>query len=205
MKKQIVFYSILLVACSIVILTFVTSKTYVQLAIASLLYPPLAYFAFKYYPRKTQKIFIDKNNPEATPIIEETDDHIGDIDKRTFLKMIGAAGFSLLIFSIFTKRFESLFMGNDIQSNTSSTNGNSVNSVDPAERQPTDGYQISEIDEETDVYIGYTNKYGAWFIMKQDLETGSFRYTKGGQDFPDNWVKRQELTYDYFNNVFSPE
>ena len=78
----------------------------------------------------------------------------------------------------------------------------SGNKINPAENQPTDGYQITEIDEGDTFYCGYTNKEGDWYIMKQDLETGSFRYVKGNSGFPLNWTNRATLQYDYFYNVF---
>lgn len=208
MKKNIIFYTLLIIATILIIVIFITSKTYVQLAIASLLYPPIAYFAFKYYPRKTERIIIDSSQPQALQQITDPKadgNHILDTDKRTFLKMIGATGFSLLLFSLFTKRFEDLFYGNTVESQNSSTNAQNTGSTSSVESQPTDGYQIAEIDESENTYVGYTNKHGAWFILKQDVESGSFRYIKGGTDFPGNWSRRDTLLYDYYDRVFSPE
>ncbi len=67
---------------------------------------------------------------------------------------------------------------------------------------PTDGYTISEIDDGIIAYYGFMGQKGAWFIMRQDANDGSFRYAKGDIDFPINWEDRTNLTYDYYANVF---
>ncbi|MCS7092122.1 MAG: hypothetical protein NZM26_02115, partial [Patescibacteria group bacterium] len=74
--------------------------------------------------------------------------------------------------------------------------------IDPAEKQPMDGFRISEIDDGTITYYGYTNKDGAWIIIREDTENNSFRYIKGDSNFKENWDKRAWLDYDYYYNVF---
>jgi hypothetical protein len=114
--------------------------------------------------------------------------------------MLGAAGISYFLFSIFSKRSGPLLFGKG--SETSILKDGDGNKIDPAERQPTDGYRISEIDDNYTSYYGFTDKDGAWYIMKEDPDDGSFRYIKGKTSFDNNWASRENLNYDYFHNVF---
>lgn len=212
MKGKNLIYWVFVIAGSILIATFVTATTYYQLVIASLFYPPIAYFLFKSFPtgggKRRQDVSVANTAPEATtvtvePLQEPID--VSDTDKRAFLKLIGSVGLSLFIFSIFTKRSENVLFGKALGLESGSMSLQDVNgkTINPAEQQPTDGYQICEIDESDATYFGYTNNRGNWYIMKQDLDTGSFRYSRGENNFPGNWDKRANLTYDYFYNVFS--
>lgn len=88
------------VATLAVIAVFVTAKSYAQLGLAVLLYPLLAYFAFIIFPRKATvhttkheepKVSIEPE-PKKEPKTEEL--VIKDIDRRAFLKFIGATGLS---------------------------------------------------------------------------------------------------------------
>lgn len=209
MRKTLT-YSSFIIASLVVIIAFVTATTYTQLAIAIVLYPLLAYFAFKILPRKTWKapvvtiqLPVKPAQKVETEVVKSKgqDVSITDIDKRAFLKMIGAAGISLFLYSIFIKRAEGLFFGSASGPGTVSIKDTADHKIDPAERQPTDGYRISEIAEDDITFYGFTNKDGAWFIMREDVE-GSFRYTKGDAGFSTNWSRREKLKYDYFSNVF---
>jgi hypothetical protein len=75
--------------------------------------------------------------------------------------------------------------------------------IDPAEKQPTDGYTITEVDDSspTASYYGFVHKNGAWYITKEDA-AGSYRYAKGASLFSTGWTGRTGLSYDYFDNVF---
>lgn len=206
MMKKVLIYSGLIVAGVLVVITFITATNYTQLAIATLLYPPLMYYVFKYFPAKSQNEPSEKlvvalqpvNNPDPTK--REVD--IVDIDKRAFLKLVGAAGFSFFLFSIFTKKVEGLLLGNSTGSGSSVLEDRTGNQINPAEKEPTDGYKISEIDNNESTYYGFINKDGGWYVMKEDPDSGSFRYVRGDTDFPGNWARRENLTYDYFHNVF---
>lgn len=203
MTKKTFIYIILL-AISIIGITaaFLTSKTFTQLAIATFLYPPLVFFALKYFPGNPQKV---KVKIEVQPVNEPKKEAIAiaDIDRRAFLKLLGGAGLTYFLFSIFNKRVEALFPG---QSPTGSgeivIKDASGNQVNPAESQPTDGYKISEVDSGEITYYGFINKDGAWYIMKEDPSTGSFRYARAESNFPGNWTGRDRLKYDYFYKVF---
>lgn len=191
-------------ACVVVVAAFVTSKNTTQLIGSALLYPPLVYFALKIFPRKavrgqrvhkTKKSFSSaKNQPTKQP---EKGIGVVDIDKRAFLKLIGATGLSFFVFSLLGRRVESLLFGGSQVPTSASQNGNA------SQTQPTEGYRISEIDDSGAVaYYGFTNDSGAWFIMKEDANSGSFRYARGNSGFPSNWSRRQKQKYDYFHNLF---
>jgi hypothetical protein len=198
--QKISFYVILVVIGLLITIIFVTATTYTQLAIASLLYPPLAYFAFKYFPKKSGKrdserlvVKIKSEDKVRKPV------EIVDIDKRAFLKMIGAAGFSFFIFSLFTRRVEDLIFNKNYGAGNNSIGNRDVSSV-----EPTEGFKVTEIStEENDYYYGFVNKEGNWYIMREDPAEGSFRYAKGDINFSSGWKKRESLKYDYFHNVFN--
>ena len=100
-KQKVVFYIVFTLLGMIITLIFVTSTSYTQLAVASLLYPPLIYFAFKFFPKEIREEegerFVVKVKAEGGKHREPVE--IVDVDKRAFLKMVGAAGFSFFIFS----------------------------------------------------------------------------------------------------------
>ena len=204
MMKKILIYGGFIIASILVVVIFVTSTTYTQLAIASLLYPPLAYFAFKHFPSNLRKAHTERLTVAIQPANKSKKEgvEIVDIDKRAFLKLIGAAGFSFFLFSILSKRIETLIFGRASLVGLAPLGSTTSNQINSAERQPTDSYKISEIDSGEFTFYGFINKGGGWYIMKEDPGTGSFRYTKGESNFPKNWVGRERLTYDYFHNVF---
>lgn len=196
----------------IVIMTFVTATTYIQLVVAIILYPVLVYFSFKAFPRKARIYPLAKPGTAIQSQVEstektETDKREGisitDIDKRAFLKLIGGTGIVLFLLSIFNKSSGGLFPGiAPAGSGLTSLKNTAGNRIDPAQNQPLDGYRISEVDDNTISFYGFINKDGAWFIMKGDADTGSFRYAKGNSDFPSNWAMRANLKYDYFYKLF---
>lgn len=213
-------YFSFVISCIVVIVAFMTATTYIQLAVAILLYPVLVFFTYKILPDKWKhtKLPLQELSPNSTkPEKQEmpTDKQveiskvenvgISDIDKRVFLKLIGSAGIFLFIFSIFNKKAEGLFF----KSLPGSVSGKislediAGNKIDPAQNQPTDGYRISEIDNNNSItYYGFTNKDGAWFVMMADTDTGSFRYSRGNSNFPNSWTNRENLKYDYYANIF---
>ena len=204
MTKTLIAYPGLILGFVLMITLFVTTTSYTQLGIAILLYLPLAFFAYKILPlRKNPAVIKPAIAPpfeeikEQTEDIKETKHVISDIDKRSFLKLIGATGISFFLVSIFGRRVESLLFGGQ-------TTGNAqfpTTTSSPAP-SPTDGYSISEVEDNLVSYYGFINKEGGWFIMKGDDDTGSFRYAKGESNFPDNWKKRHNLKYNYFYEVF---
>lgn len=209
-KNKILIGFIFVIAGLLVGVVFVTATTYFQLAVAILLYPLLALFFFVAFPRgvrvirpagQTTAVWPPASSAEKT---RAKGDSIGivDLDKRAFLKLIGGAGIALFLFSIFNKRVENLFFKSLPAPAPAGTisNGNG----DLAQHQPMDGYSISEIDDNIIAFYGFTNKDGAWFIMREDTDTGSFRYIRGNSNFPGNWTNRANLKYDYYSSVFKP-
>ena len=192
MIKKVLLYLSLLTIGVLIIAAFVTSTSYTQLIIASLFYPPLAFLIFKNIP-------INSKAPSSVPTQAPQE---MDSDKRAFLKLIGAAGLSYFLYSLFSRKPETLFFNRPTETSMGNLKDSNGNNVNPAERQPTDGYQITEIDESENIYTGFTNNLGAWYIMKADTQKGSFRYTRGDSDFPVNWSNRSNLSYDYFYKVF---
>lgn len=216
MKNRVLTYSGLIIAGLVVTGAFLTATSYTQLAVAVLLYPMLVYSAFKAFPRKVQ--IYPSNTPvtvaipslvktveNVEPVKEKTMIGITDIDKRVFLKLIGGAGLTLFLFSLFNKRAEGLFFKNlpaPEASGSVSLQDTSGKKIDPAQHQVTDGYQISEIDDSIIAFYGFTHNGGAWYIMKVESDAGSIRYVKGESGFPNNWNSRENLKYDYYNNIF---
>lgn len=196
---------------------FITAKSYSQLILGSGLYAILVYFGYKILPfynsswtihhsatkidhkkatiaateeEQTESGVDDAKKPEVT---------VTDIDKRAFLKIVGATGLSFFLMSLFGRKAESLLFGN---SDRTTQVRDDVVGNPPAPQSPTDGYTISEIDDGLIAYYGFMGQKGAWFIMRQDSNDGSFRYVKGDTDFPVSWEERENLTYDYYANVF---
>lgn len=132
------------------------------------------------------------------------DPSIRDIDKRLFLKLIGSGGITLFMMSIFTKKSHAAFFGSVPGPGTVAIKDSSGNQIDPAEKQPTDGYEISELNEDdaTYSYYGFVHKDGAWYIAREEKSTGSYRYAKGASNFSTGWTGRAGLGYDYFDNTF---
>lgn len=195
----------------LVVMVFVTSKTYTQLGVGSLLYVPLALFGLKIFPRRGSKYpeeatqistkVATKSEPVAEVVTAEPVD-VKDIDKRAFLKLVGVAGLSYFLFSLLGRRAAGPFFGKSLGSEATQLTDSEGHKVNPAERQLTDGYSISEIDDNIISYYGFTNKDGAWIIMREDTATSSFRYAKGDSQFPETWNNRDKMGYDYYHNVF---
>jgi hypothetical protein len=200
------------IACLFVIATFITATNFTQLALAALLYPILMFFTYKMYTKPksaSAKILTTEENTETAAGTKRPAERIviSDVDKRVFLKLIGSAGAFLFLFSLFNKKAENMFYkslpetGRSFfdkkEASRSGTGGTTIT-------QPTDEYGISEIDNDNveNSYYGYTKLGGAWYIMKVESATNSFRYIKGDKNFPASWKNREKLKYDYFGNVF---
>jgi hypothetical protein len=199
-------YSLFVVASLIVILLFVTAKTYPQLTAGIVLYPALIAAGFGIFPRKAiqPKIAIEKSqtlNQNKVETLEPKNETtlVTDFDKRAFIKLIGATGISFFLFSLLGRRIEPLIYRRNEQSGINQLGGNDQSG--PTGDSPTAGYNISEIDEGQVTYYGFINKDGAWLIMREESDGNSFRYAKGNSDFPSNWANRENLNYDYFNKL----
>jgi hypothetical protein len=208
MRKALA-YTSFIITTVLVILAFVTATTYVQLGVAIVLYPLLAFFAYKLFivNNKVQRISVEPlpaipvNNSQVETL-QKDEIKITDIDKRAFLKLIGATGLSYLLFTLIGRRVGTRFFGNETGLGITSLTDNSGNKINPAESHPTDSYIISEIDDSYNSYYGFINNKGAWYIMKENPENGTFRYARGEENFSGNWAARDTLNYDYYYKVF---
>lgn len=208
MRKTLT-YSAFLSAALVVIAMFVTSKSYVQLAASVVLYPFVALFGYKIY------LDISKNNRrhQQTPanavvvepeVPEEDLEEIVpqvhapdavDIDKRAFLKIIGATGISYLLFSFLGKRFDTPFLG-------SGANPLQGQMGQAPSHNALENYQITEIGYDNLLtYYGFVADDGSWIIMKEDSANNSFRYAKGKSDFGGNWNAREALNFHYYHDL----
>lgn len=202
-------YSGLAVASLLIIFAFVTAQTYSQLAVAIVLYPALIFLALKIFPRSSlgqPKITVHSPpqnwaGAEAQTLKpNQASAYIADIDRRAFIKLIGAAGISFFLFTLLGRRVETFFFGKtgQLAMNQAGSGGQSG----LVQASPTDGYKISEIDEGVVTYYGFINHEGAWLVMREDSDDGNFRYAKGGSNFPAGWASRENLKYDYYYNLF---
>lgn len=214
MRKLIIYYNFIIVSL-FVVAGFIGATSYVQLAISILFFPLAVYFALLVIPKRSKSLHLPKIQvlpKDSLPQIVEEAELVAqpikspadvDTDRRSFLKLIGSAGVSVFFFALFTRKAEAAFFGSVPGPGTVSVKDTAGNKIDPAEKHPTDGYRISELDDGV-VYIygGYINKDGAWFISREEISTGSYRYARGATSFSTNWTNRASLSYDYFNNVF---
>ena len=202
-------------ASILMILAFLTAKTYTQLGVAVIVYPLITYFAYKLFidnGRRAPAIAIQlpslkqTRRPEKIEVEEAKAERegvgIADIDKRAFLKIIGAAGISFFIFSLLGRRAETLLFDRALDSGIGPLGGPAPSGTGSFAPSPMEGYKISEIDDNAITYYGFTNNGGGWLIMREDTEASSFRYAKGSSNFPMNWSNRANLDYDYFYNLF---
>jgi len=202
-------YSGFAIASLLVILAFLTAKNYTQLAIAVILYPALAYFYLKILSRKTRKVptftikIPARSSAQKAEEVRREKVEVADIDKRTFLKFIGATGLSFFIFSLLGRRVETLLFGKTLESGTTTSPGSPAGGeVGTIGSLSASGYRISEIDDGIISYYGFINQDGDWLIMREDTETSSFRYARGDSGFSRKWSSRENLKYDYYHNLF---
>lgn len=200
----------------VVIMTFsglVGAKSIPQLISGVVFLPLSGFFLFRVLPRRKKAIYIPKallktkdlEKPKKPLKLKQTATEKLpriDIDRRQFLKLISSAGLSLFLFSIFAKKAQAAFFGSVPGPGTVALKDTSGVQIDPAIKTPTDGYNISQVDDSTPAYYGFVDKSGNWYIMQEDDTTGNFRYTKGTSGFSTNWTNRATLTYDYFDAVF---
>lgn len=133
---------------------------------------------------------------------------VSDRDRRLFLKLVGSTGLSLFFMSVIGKKSaQAAFFGSMPGPGTVALKDSTGNQIDPAEKQPTDGYKISQLDDAgaTYLYFGFVNKDGAWYIQRETVSgvnAGDYRYFKGSTNFSGNWGNRTDLAYDDFEDIF---
>lgn len=209
MKKIIIYYNFALI--SIMIFSgFFGARNFAELFSAILFFPLGIYFFNLILPHKKNALVIPdpvqlveeiiKPGEKAKKVAEKPNPKF-DMDRRMFIKLIGSAGISLFLLSIFSGKAQGAFFGSVPGPGTISVKDSSGVVVDPAIKHPTDGYNISQLDDGNPAYYGFLEKTGKWFIMREE-STGDYRYAKGDSSFSTNWTGRAGLTYGYFDAVF---
>lgn len=217
MKKLLIYYNFIVVSLMIVG-GFLGTGSYAQLASAALFFPLAAYFLFLVLPNKNKAIIfpkpqvvkITKKKKAKTEILKAEKIEDGgpdkkrmDANRRAFVKLIGSAGVTLFLFSIFTKRAQGAFFGSVPGPGTVALKDTTDTQIDPAIKLPTDGYKISEIDDSSPSYYGFVDKDGDWFIMEESA--GQYKYYKktgSNGTFTVEWPNRGGFTYLYFDSIF---
>lgn len=210
MNKLLTYYSFIVLSV-IIIAGFVNADSVPQLISAVLFYPVLVYFFSLVAPKKQKSVpepqSVNNNQTirpkiqEAKVTLEKTKSY--DLNRRAFLKLIGSAGASLFLFSVFTKKAQAAFFGSVPGPGTVAIKDTTGTAIDPAEKGPTDGYNISQLDaDSTPAYYGFVNKLGAWYIMKEAAD-GSYTYVRGSSGFAAEWTTRAvRVDYDTFDEIF---
>jgi len=203
--RRAVIYYCFIVTATVVSLSFFSSLNVSQF-VSSLIFSPMAfYFFLLVWPRRKVVLLLSKSgmpvdNTESKSLLAPVAKV--DVDRRNFLKLIGSAGILAVILGLFSRRSGvPSFLGNVDSLESVTIKNTSGNVINPAEHSPTEGYNISQIDDSVPSYFGFVNKDGGWFIMREG-EDEAFLYAKGDSNFTKNWSNRVKLTYNYFDGVF---
>jgi len=206
LKKILIYYNFVIVTI-MMFMGFLGTSSFPQLISAVLFFPIACYFWLLTFPKRGTKLTI----PDKVSFVKaqakkpaEEGTYLGrgfDKDRRIFIKLIGSTGLSLFFLSIFTKKAQAAFFGSVPGPGTVALKDTTGAQIDPAIKQPTDGYKISYIDDSTPAYYGFVDKTGRWFIMKEEA-TGAYLYYKGDTNFSDGWDDRERKLYGYFNTIF---
>lgn len=194
--RRAVIYYCFIITTAVVGISFLSSLDFPQF-ISSLIFSPMAiYFLLLVWPRRKEALPLESKSLLA-PAAKL------DVNRRDFLKLIGSAGIMAVILGLFSKRSGiGNFLGNPVSSFESVTLKDPLgNVISPAQTSPTDGYNISQVDDSMPSYFGFVNKDGGWFIMREG-EDSAFRYVRGDNNFTINWTNRSKLDYNYFDRVF---
>lgn len=216
MRRILLYYSFIVVTL-MTLVGFMTATGWSQIFAAIMFYPLFIYIVVQIIPRRHKALVIPemveskrKSKKSKAQIIEIENELTPeenemrfdlDIDRRMFIKLIGSAGISIFLLSLFTKKAQAAFFGSVPGPGTVALKDSSGNQIDPAEKQPTDGYRIAQVEDGTTSYYGFINKDGGWYILQENA-SGDYRYIKGASSFSTNWTNRASLTYDYFDNIF---
>ena len=217
MKKILIYYNFVIIAF-IVITGFIFATRPIDLLTAILFYPIFVYFALLIAPKRQKAIILPKETKPA--VIEAEKEGEGkviklekvvegekkfDLDRRAFIKLIGSAGTAAFIFSIFgIKKAEAAFFGSVPGPGIVGVKNIAGVPIDPAEKHPTDGYRIAELDDSTPAYYGFLNKESAWFIMREE-SSGTYKYKTGSSGFTSAWSGRAaipEIEWEYYDDAF---
>lgn len=198
--KLLIMYC-LVVSCIFVVGGFMSSKNQTDFITSFVFLPLPVYFLILVFFQRKMVTVTPVGQRSYTPPVATTK---LDENRRDFLKLIGTAGISIFVYNLLFRRDVGPLLGNFSSNNNTNplTLKNAQGDViNPAEKSPTEGYSISQIDDSPTAYFGFINNMGQWFIMRQDTDN-SYRYSRGDKDFTSNWTDRTKLEYDYFDNVF---
>ncbi|OGM69191.1 hypothetical protein A2975_02430 [Candidatus Woesebacteria bacterium RIFCSPLOWO2_01_FULL_44_14] len=220
--KRLLFYYSFIVVSMLTVIGFSSAQTPGQLLPAVLSFPLLLYFGLLVIPKRNKAILLPKQQPvkilkgQKIEKAEVTKIKNFDGNRRAFLKIIGSAGITVFLFSIFAKKAEAAFFGSNPGPGIVGIKDSTGTLINPAIKHPTDGYKINQIDDTSSAtysYFGFVNKDGAWFIMRETasgVDVGQYRYTKGTDTpgFSDGWDNKVDPTvggypaYNYFDVIF---
>lgn len=72
-----------------------------------------------------------------------------------------------------------------------------------ASSSPTATFLLADEDETaTYSYTGFQDKDGRWYIVRESLASGAYRYASGNNNYTTNWTNRASLTYNYPEGTF---
>ncbi|OGV97363.1 hypothetical protein A2W24_06560 [Microgenomates group bacterium RBG_16_45_19] len=214
MRRLIIVYNLILTLVITLAAVFNAKGGYQLLY--GLLFLPIAFYFIRVIGRSFSRRRVGKTKsirprlPSATlypaaPVLEGEaldDAEVKDLNRRMFLKLIGSAGLATFVFALFSKSAHAAFFGSVPGPGTVALKDTAGNKIDPAEKHPTDGYEISQVDDSTiPAYYGFLNKNGAWYIAREG-NSGEYRYARGATDFSSYWGNHTGLSYSYFNLVF---
>ncbi len=220
MKKLLIYYNFIIVTL-LILSGFIGANNAAQLTSAVLFFPLAVYFFVLVLPNKNRALIFPKpeelkktkkKKAKKSEVIkaEKIEDDLErqkkfDMNRRAFVKLIGSAGMTVFLFSLFTKKAQGAFFGSVPGPGTVALKDTTDTPIDPAIKLPTDGYKINQIDDSSPAYYGFVDKDGDWFIMKE-TSTGDFRYYKKqitDGNFSTEWPNRATLTpYGYFDAIF---
>jgi len=105
---------------------------------------------------------------------------------------------------MFTKKAQAAFFGSVPGPGTIAIKDSTGAVIDPAEKHPTDGYRLAELDDSVPSYYGFLNKESEWFIMREEA-TGTYKYKVGTTGFTTAWAGRAaipEIEWLYYDSAF---
>ena len=172
---------------------------------------PLYFFLtiFHWYQKLQQSNVVVKKTAKIETLQEIKSNLTIDNDRRRFLKILAGTGVSVFLLSLLNpKQAGAAFFGSVPGPGTVSVKDSLGNKINPSEKQPTDGYKISKIDDSSSTvyaYYGFVDQGGQWYVQRETLsgvDTGSYQYFKGSNNFSSNWTSRASLSYGDFNDIF---
>ena len=150
--------------------------------------------------------FFEYFKSKPKPIIPETEEV--DESRRKFIKIaVGTSLATAVMMFINRKNASAAFFGSVPGPGTIAMKDTSGNKIDPAQKQPLDGYNISDIDDGNAIrYYGFVNKDGAWYVLQENTSNNTIRYATGVNNYSTAitgaWITRASQTYGIFNDIF---